>query len=107
LYKKQGGKSRVKYKQYLAEYEAETGRKAGDFLRQYVEALDAVAAVFEGKGREDAAAGRNPLSKEDLLKWVKENVRAELVEITAEAMHEAYAEGYGHSVTQEGMEIPV
>ena len=90
----------MKYKQYLADYEVETGEKASDFLKQFVEALDAAAVIFEGKGREHAAAGHEPLTLEDLMSWAERNARAELAVITGNFMYNSYLEGY---VTGRGM----
>lgn len=84
----------MKYRQYLADYEAETGEKASDFLRQFVDALDAAAVIFEGKGREHAANGCTPLSQDDLMKWAERNARAEVAAITSKFMYKSYLDGY-------------
>ena len=84
----------MKYKQYLADYEAETGAKPSDFLRQYVEALDYATELFKTMGKEHAGHGREPLTKDDLMVWVKRNARAELVGITNDFIYISYLEGY-------------
>lgn len=84
----------MKYSQYLPEFEMQTGKEAGEFLKKFAAAMDTAMEAFEEKGREHAAVGQKPYTKEALMRWALQEVGADLGELVGEEMYDSYMRGY-------------
>lgn len=84
----------MKYSQYLPEFEAQTGKEAGEFLKRFATAMDAAMEAFEKNGREHAAAGHKPYTKEAIMRFALQEAGADLGELVGEEMYDSYMRGY-------------
>lgn len=84
----------MKYSQYLPEFEAQTGKEASEFLKKFAAAMDTAMESFEQKGREHAASGRKPYTKEAITRWALHEAGADLGELVGGEMYDSYMRGY-------------
>ena len=84
----------MKYSLYIPEFEVQTGKKAGEFLKQFAATVDAAMDAFKEKGREHAASGREPYTKEDIMIWAFHESGTDLGVLIGEEMYDSYMHGY-------------
>ena len=84
----------MKYSQYLPKFEAQTGKEASEFLKKFAAAMDTAIEAFERKGREHAAAGRKPYTKEAVMRWAFKEAGTNLGELVGGEMYDSYMRGY-------------
>lgn len=85
----------MKYRQYLSEYEVQTGKKASEYMARFAAAMDEAMERFERMGQEHAGSNRKPYTKEAVMRWALHEAGADLAELIGAEMYDSYMRGYG------------